>query len=127
MAKAWLAAQDGPVATWITSFAKEMIELHRSHRTLYRAMLPLVAPLRRHRRVRQAVGEVRQALRVRLEERPDELRKRDLDLATFVAGHAFEACLHAAIDERPELLDDPRFTEELVDLVSRYMLRDERT
>jgi AcrR family transcriptional regulator len=123
-AKEWLAGQDGAVERWIVAFTARMIELHRGHRTLYRAILPLVGPMRRHRRVRRAVAEVREAVRARLEERRHELRKTDLEIATFVAGHAIEACLHAALDERPELLDDPRFERELTDLVTRYLLRD---
>jgi AcrR family transcriptional regulator len=124
LARRWLDEQDGPVREWIARFTEQMVELHREHRTLYRAIFPLVLSMRRHRNVRRAVGEVRSMVRARLEDRRDEIRKDDLELATFVSGIAIEACLKAAIDERPELLDDPRFAAELTDLVCRYLLRD---
>jgi AcrR family transcriptional regulator len=123
-AREWIDSLDGSVEEWIRSCAERFVALHREVRPLYRVMLPLVGPMRRHRKVRRAMAEVRDALRERLEERKDELRKDDLDVPVFLAGHTVEACFHAVLDERPELLDDPRLAAELADLLSRYLLRD---
>ncbi|MBZ0115833.1 MAG: TetR/AcrR family transcriptional regulator [Sandaracinaceae bacterium] len=125
-ARRWIDELEGPVATWIERMTERVVAMHRDAGPLYRSILPVVARMRRHRKVRGAVAEVREALRARVAERGDELRKDDLEIPIFLAGHAIEACVHAAVDERPELLDDPRFTRELTDLVQRYLLRDPR-
>lgn len=113
-----------PLREIIARTVDDMIELHRSARPLYRVMLPLVARVRRHRYVREVIGKARERVRDELAARRDEVRKEDLDLAVFIAGHALESCMHAALDERPELLDDPAFARELTDLAVRYLTKD---
>ncbi len=117
-------ARGRPLREIVQRMTEETVALHRVARPLYRAMLPLVARVRRHRLVRQHVAMVREQVRRELELRRDEVRKADLDIPVFLAGHAIEACVHAALDERPELLDDPAFARELADMVARYLLRD---
>lgn len=116
-----------PVREMIAKMVGEMVALHREARPLYRAMLPLVARVRRHRYVREVIAGMRREIAAELARRGGELRKSDLDVPVFVGGHAFEACLHAALDERPELLDDPAFAAELSDLLARYFVRDQVT
>jgi hypothetical protein len=43
------------------------------------------------------------------------------ELTLWVAATAAHTVLHAALLERPELLDDPAFAEELVRLVTGYL------
>lgn len=116
--------RDRPLRDGIAELVRDVVALHREARPLYRAMLPLVARVRRHRYVRQLVAEVRREVARELRGRAAEVRRRDVDTAVFVAGHALESCIHAALEERPELLDDPAFAEELGDLVARYLVRD---
>lgn len=122
--KRWLDEHEGSIAELLRDMTARLVELHRKDRTLYRAIFPIVSQMRRHRRVRRALADVRAAVRTRMEQQKDELRKRDLDVATFITGCALEGVMHAVVDERPELLDDPRFTEELVDLMVRYFVKD---
>lgn len=117
-------ARGRPLRELIERMTRDMIDLHRTGRPLYHAILPLVSRVRRHRFVRQRVAEAREQVKRELERRAGELRKSELDIPVFVAGHAIEACMHAALDERPELFDDPAFERELVDLICRYFLRD---
>jgi AcrR family transcriptional regulator len=121
----WLGAHDGPLHEVMGSFVRRAVELHRTMRPLYRVMLPLVGPMRRQARVRHAMAKARAKVRAKLESRPQELRKTDLELPIFLMGHAVEAALRAVVDERPELLDDPRLEAELADMIARYMLRDD--
>jgi AcrR family transcriptional regulator len=113
-----------PLSEVIARTVDDMIELHRSGGPLYRVMLPLVVRVRRHRYVRELIAKARERVRDELEARRDEVRKEDLELAVFVSGHALEACIHAALDERPELLSDPAFARELTDLAVRYLTKD---
>lgn len=116
-----------PLREVIARTVSDMIELHRSAGPLYRVMLPLVVRVRRHRYVRELLAQARERVRAELEARHEEVRKEDLELAVFVAGHALEACIHAALDERPELLSDPAFARELTDLAVRYLTKDLKT
>jgi AcrR family transcriptional regulator len=116
--------RDRPPRELIERTTAETVGLIRSARPLYRAMLPLVLRVRRHRFVRRHVAQIREQVRLELERRGEHVRKPDLDIPVFIAGHAIESCIHAALDERPELLDDPAFARELADMVARYLLRD---
>jgi AcrR family transcriptional regulator len=117
-------ARERPVREVIPNLVREIVEMHRQGRALYRAMLPLVMRLRRHHYVRELVAALRDQIRAELEARRDEVRKENLDLAVFIAGHALESCIHAALQERPELLDDPAFASELADMATRYLTKD---
>ena len=50
----------------------------------------------------------------------------DPDLAVFVCRAAGQAAIHAAVSDRPELLDDPRFADEVTTLLERYLRRPDR-
>ncbi|NUP13568.1 MAG: TetR/AcrR family transcriptional regulator [Polyangiaceae bacterium] len=47
----------------------------------------------------------------------------DADLALFFARVTTHAIIHEAASERPDLLDHPRFVEEIVTLLDRYLRR----
>jgi len=47
----------------------------------------------------------------------------DLDTATFVVKSAIHAVIHDAATERPELLQSATFSDELVTLIERYLVR----
>lgn len=102
----------------------QIVEMHRRDRNLYSRLLPLVPLLGRTATARAAIAEARDVFRGILAERyASELRPDDLDLAVFMCGTAIEAIVHRAIEERPELLDDPRFAEEITQMMHRYMAR----
>jgi len=50
----------------------------------------------------------------------------DLDTATFVVKSAIHAVVHDAATERPELLQSATFSDELVTLIERYLMRPQR-
>lgn len=51
-----------------------------------------------------------------------ELRVRNLDQAAFLVARGVSGLVRAALDERPEKLDEPAFREELIDLLACYVL-----
>ncbi len=63
-------------------------------------------------------------VRVYLEAHRDELGVEDLDMAAFLAVGAVEAMTHVAVLRRPEMLSDPRFVDELANMVVRYLRAD---
>lgn len=54
----------------------------------------------------------------------ERLRNSDLDTLAFITRHSLEACLLAALRERPEALEQELFREELLTLLLRYLLRE---
>jgi AcrR family transcriptional regulator len=116
------ASREQPLEEVVQSTVGELISHHRRHLKLYRVLLGAVPSLGQSRFVRQQVATARQQFRCFLDERRPELRRVDSDVASFVLGVSIEATLHAAILERPELLDNPEFERSLVDLCTRYLI-----
>jgi hypothetical protein len=68
--------------------------------------------------------EIYSLLRTYLEDRRNELRAVDLDMATFVCVTSIEALTHTAVLHRPEVLSDDEvggLVDEVTRLVVRYL------
>jgi AcrR family transcriptional regulator len=113
--------QEEPLERIIAGTVRATLEMHRRDRGLLRALLELVPRVGRHAQVRQMVAQGRVALRQLLEAHQAELRRVDLDIPTFIVGRLLEELAHAALFERPELLEDPRFADEVTYLVVAYL------
>lgn len=50
----------------------------------------------------------------------------DLDIALFLFRVIGHAAIHEAASERPDLLENPLFTEELITLIERYLVRNKQ-
>ncbi|XXF77881.1 TetR/AcrR family transcriptional regulator [Myxococcaceae bacterium GXIMD 01537] len=111
-----------PFSTVVARTVHTIVTLHERDRGLMRALLQLVPQLDRHAHVRQFVEGSRGMLRGLLETHREQLRPGlDLELASFIVIRALEELCHAAIFERPELLADPRFVDELTHLTLAYL------
>ncbi len=110
-----------PLEAVVREAVRTILAMHRRDQGLMRALLELVPKVGRYAQVREAAAQGRQALRLLLEVYRPVLRNMDLDLATFIIGRGLEELAHAAVQERPELLDDPRFADELTHLVLAYV------
>lgn len=116
----WLS-DDAPLRETLEQLVDYQIERHRRLRDLggefYRD---------RHRDFslarRLGAREVESRIRGFLERHAAELRVRDLDQAAFLIARGLSGLVRAALDERPEKLDEPAFRDELVDLLARYAL-----
>lgn len=115
------ASRDRPLEEVARGLVRQLIAHHRQHVGLYRVLLRAVPILGQTQFVRDRVRRARQQFQQFLEARRSELREVDTDLASFILGVSIEASLHAAILERPELLDRPEFERALVELGVRYL------
>ena len=66
---------------------------------------------------------VREMARSFLEAHRDELRRPDLEIATYVVVQVGESLVHDTALHAPERLEDPRFLDEVCDLMERYLLK----
>ena len=51
----------------------------------------------------------------------------NMEIALFLFRVVTHAAIHEAASERPDLLSNPLFSDELVTLIERYLVRSERT
>ena len=64
-------------------------------------------------------------MRAYLETRRENLRRVDLDVASFMIVTAAEAIIHEACRTHPEYLEDDRLVDELANMFLRYVRKDE--
>lgn len=58
---------------------------------------------------------------------PYSIQVPNLDIALFLFRSVTHAAIHEAASERPDLLSNPLFTEELITLLERYLQRNQRS
>jgi AcrR family transcriptional regulator len=110
-----------PIPDAARELVKVMIDAHRIEPKLHRVLveqIPRVGNLEAIERVDQ---EAMALVRAYLEAKRGDVVVEDLDMAAFLAVTSVEAMTHAAVLRRPELLDSPRFVEEVASLVVRYL------
>jgi AcrR family transcriptional regulator len=110
-----------PVEQAARELVKVMIEAHRIQPKLHRVLVEQIPRVGRLEYVERVDVEACQLVRAYLQAHADEIRDVDLDLAAFLSVGCVEAMTHIAVIRRPELLEDPRFVDELVTMVVRYL------
>ncbi len=99
----------------LRGFVRFIIDIHREDPQLHNALAPEI-PGDQHRFVLEMVRET-------LEQRQDEIRRPDLEVASYIAVEVGETLVHNTAVHAPERLEDPRFLEEVCDLLERYLLK----
>lgn len=122
-----VAALDGagelPFDAAVATLVRATVDLHRRDARLMRALLTLVGPTGRSEAVREIAARALAVVMARLAPHAEALRETDLALAGFIVGRALEEVVHAAVVERPDVLEHPRFVDELTHLVVAYLRR----
>ena len=99
-----------------------LIEVHRNDPELQKVFITQVPQIGGLAIIRETNRQVAEMLRAYLSDLFPEADPESWDLRIFIAMHAVEGLIHQALLERPEYLDQPRFVEELVALVVRYLV-----
>lgn len=100
------------------------IDAHRIDPRLHRVLAEQIPRVGRLAKVETFNREIYSLLRAYLEDRRNELRAVDLDMATFVCVTSIEALTHTAVLHRPEVLSDDEvggLVDEVTRLVVRYL------
>jgi len=98
----------------------EAVAEHRSNPRLHKVFtdeLPRSARRLHGERDEQVIARLKHILE------PYAIQVPDLEIAVFLVRVATHAAIHEAASERPELLSSPLFTQELVTLIERYLVR----
>ena len=103
-----------PLREALREFLRFIIDIHREDPELHNELAPEV-PEEQQRTVREMV-------RAFLEAHRDELRRPDLEIATYIVVEVGESLVHNTAVRAPERLEDPRFLDEVCDLIERYLV-----
>ncbi len=104
-----------PLREGLREFVRFIIDIHREDPQLHNALSPEI-PEDQHRFLLEMV-------QASLEARRDEVRRPDLEIATYVVVEAGESLVHNTALRAPERLEDPRFLDEVCDLMERYLAK----
>jgi AcrR family transcriptional regulator len=110
-----------PIPEAARELVKVMIDAHRIEPKLHRVLVEQIPRVGNLEDIEKVDDEAIALVRAYLEARRDEVAASDLDMAAFLAVSAVEAMTHAAVLRRPELLDNPRFVDEVAAMVTRYL------
>jgi len=104
-----------PLGEAIAEFVRFMVGLHLENPKLHNELSVEIPDLQR--------DTLRAFALAYLEAHRDEVRPRDLELASYVSVEAGEALVHQTALHEPERLRDEAFVEEVCDLLLRYLAK----
>ena len=110
-----------PLPELARHLVRGMLRAHAVHPRLHQVLMDQMPRVGRQERARDLDVRASQLVRGILEARRAEIRRVDLELATFVIIASVEAVTHESAIDHPEYLTDPRIEDELVELVLRYL------
>ena len=102
-----------PLREAVREFIRFMIEIHEENPQLHSALAERVPESGRQL--------IEQTALAYLKVHQDQLRVEDLELAAYICVQVGEALTHGTALRNPGRLTDPRFAEEVVDLLVRYL------
>jgi len=121
MARVLTPSADESLPQLVRRVVDALVQFHRDDPELTRVLLEqrrrLIA-IRPLPDLERAFGAV---IRGALEARAKELRELPVEIAGFVIQRTVDALAFEAVLRRPELLEDGRFEDEIVELILRYV------
>ena len=109
-----------PIEQAVRAYVKALLAVHAENPQLHQVFTRQLVrtDLEKIRAIQQRAESV---VRIWLESHRDEIRPRNIDLAAFILVMAVETITHAALLDRPEVLGDETFAEEVTRLVVAYL------
>ncbi len=111
---------DAPLPEVARAIVRTMVKAHAVDPALHSVLNEQVPRGRDIQHLGAEIDAANELLLRFLEHRRSELRVTDFEVASFVIVHTVEGLIHAAATERPEMLQDGRLEDALVDLLQRY-------
>ncbi len=115
------AASSMPLEGASRALVRMMIETHRVNPQLHRVLVEEVPRTGRLGEVETFDREAYAVIRAFLKSRQSEMRKLDLDLATYICVKSTEAVTHGAAVDHPHWFADDR-TDDFVDEVAKLII-----
>jgi AcrR family transcriptional regulator len=112
---------DRSVPEVLRQIVKAALAAHAVNPKLHRVLHEQIPHSQVMRQLDQAKME--NQLRSFLAQRSDQLRPQNLDLAVFIVEHTIRALIHGAIIDHPELLKTGELEQELMTMLSAYLVK----
>ena len=110
-----------PLRRAVQELVDLMVRAHAVEPKLHRVFAEQVPRVGQLKRIVEVERRFEALIRDVLERLGDRVRPRNLEMAAFVVIQAVEALTHAAVLYHPDKLGSDDFTEEVVELVVRYL------
>jgi AcrR family transcriptional regulator len=107
-----------PLREAVRGCIERVVEMHRRNPSLHPTLACEPSPL-----TPEDMAGFREATRRYLEAHPEAVRDLDPELASVVVTRAALALVHTTAIEEPEWLQHPEFTQEVSELIVRYLAR----
>jgi AcrR family transcriptional regulator len=112
---------DGSIIDVLRQIVKAVLAAHAVNPQLHRVLHEQIPRSEVMRQLDDAKME--KMLRSFLEQRQDQLQPQNLDLTVFIVGRTIKALIHGAIMDRPELLNNGELEQEIMTLLSSYLVK----
>jgi len=117
---------DAPIEELVRGVVKALLAAHQVDPELHRVVMEQIPSIEAVREIRKMEALLTALIRTEIDKRSDEIRPiHNPEVVTFVLIHTVEGLTHAAVLERPDLLDE-RLVDEVATLVLRYILPADR-
>jgi len=110
-----------PLRRAVRELVDLMVQAHAVEPKLHRVFAEQVPRVGQLKRIVEVERRFEMLTRDVLERLGDRVRPRNLAMAAFVVIQAVEALTHAAVLYHPDKLGSDEFTDEVVELVGRYL------
>ena len=105
----------------VRKLVDNMLQTKRDEPELSRVLFEQLPPIGQHDVMSEWTQRAATLLRSALEDRDEELRPGNLDIAAFVLVNGVHGIVQGAVSNWPEMLDDERLLDETADMVLRYL------
>jgi AcrR family transcriptional regulator len=113
--------EDGSIIDILRQIIKAVLASHVVNPQLHRVLHEQIPRSEVMRQLDDAKME--KMLRSFLEQRCDQLQPKNLDLTVFIVGRTIKALIHGAMIDRPELLKTGELEEEIMTMLSFYLIK----
>lgn len=114
------ALSDAPLEVALRELVKAVILAHAVEPKLHKVLIEQIPRVGQLQRVTDVEKYITSLIRAYLEDKREQLRPTNLDLAAFIVARTIEALTHAAVIESPSLMVDGQLEQELTELLLRY-------
>ncbi len=123
------ASVELPIEQLMTTMIRGLLSTYASRLSYYRAILPEIGRLERDGVIRNVADRAQTLVVEAMERSPDAIAipASRQAAAGFIVARVSNLLAHAVVVERPELLEDPAFAEELIHLSTAYVLGSPRS
>lgn len=113
--------EHAPLELAVATYVRAMLKVRAHEPKLHQVLTQHLATLD-PKTLAQLQSRVEAIVRLYLERHRARLRPRNLEMAAFLLATSVESIAHLTVLQRPELMRDPAFPEEVTQLVLGYLL-----